>query len=106
MARKDNNSKVRTDHLIPQFDGSETLEDSVKYSFESSYHEEDIIYTLREMFPEGEVELNLESRERIKYPEALRICAVVMKSISANKKVIWPKMNQVQSTVIENVKII
>ena len=58
------------------------------------------------MFPEGEVLLNLESRERIKYPEALHICAVVMKSISANKKVIWPKMNQVQSTVIENVKII
>jgi hypothetical protein len=42
-----------------QVDG-EMEEETTEYSFESSYHEEDILYTLREISPPSEVKLTLE----------------------------------------------
>jgi hypothetical protein len=90
---------------ILQVDG-EIEEETSKYSFESSYHEEDILYTLREIFPPSEVKLTLESRERIKPLDACHICTVVIKPIATDRKLLWPEMSFVQAQVIENLRII
>ena len=99
IGRKDNNYLVRTDHptLIPQVEGGETLEDPVKYSFENkscTYWERCFLSWVE-----------FKSKEQIKLPEARHICTLVLQSISTSKKLIWPKTKQVQSNVIENVKI-
>ena len=90
---------------ILQVDG-ESEEEPAKYSFQSSYHEEDVMYTLREIFPPSEVKLTLESRERRNPLDACHICTVMVKPIATDRKLLWPEMNQVQSQVIENVRTI
>ena len=50
---------------IPQVDGEAVEEDHVMYSFISMYAEEDILYTLEEIFPQREVICSLESRVRV-----------------------------------------
>jgi hypothetical protein len=86
---------------ILQVDG-ETGEETARYLFEISYHEDDIMYTLRDIFPPSEVKLSLESRVRIKPLDACHLCTV----IATGRKLSWPKMSQVQATVIENVRAI
>ena len=82
---------------ILQVEG-ETGEETAKYSFDRSYHEEDIMYTLREIFPPSEVKLTLESKVRIKTLDACHICTV----IPTGRKILWPEMSQGPATVIKN----
>ena len=72
---------------ILQVDG-EMEEETTEYSFESSYHEEDILYTLREIFPPSEVKLTLESRVRMKPLDACHICTVMVKPIATDRKLL------------------
>ena len=86
---------------ILQVDG-EKEEETTKYSFESSYHEED----MREIFPPSEVKLTLESRVRMKPLDACHFCTLVVKPIATDRKLLWPEMRCVQAQVIENVRTI
>jgi hypothetical protein len=44
---------------------SSAEQEKAKYSFVSMYVEEDIMYTIEEIFPRTETKFTLESRERI-----------------------------------------
>ena len=90
---------------ILQVDG-EIEEETTKYSFESLYHEEDILYTLREIFAPSEVKLTLETRVRMKPLDACYICTVMVTPISTDWNLLWPEMSCVQAQVIENVRTI
>ena len=49
---------------IPHADGA-AAQDKAKFSFVYMYADEDVMYTIEEIFPETEVKCTLEARERV-----------------------------------------
>ena len=85
---------------ILQVDGAMEA-DHVKYSFVSDYGEEDVAYTLTEIFPGKDI--NLVCGERLKPRSADHLFTVTFKS-NAGNKFSWPEMKGVQEEVIQNLK--
>ena len=88
---------------ILQLDG-EAEEDRAKYSFVSMYAEEDIMYTLGEIFPKTEVRCTLESRERVAPKSAHHLCILDIEAITSGRSQVWPDMTADQAVVFEEVK--
>ena len=97
---------VGTGPLSPilQVDGEAVEEDQAKYSFESMYAEEDILYTLDEIFPKSEVICTLESRVRLEPLSAQHLCIVKVRAIGKGRNLSWPEVNASQAVVFEGVK--
>ena len=90
---------------IPQVDGVEE-EEIVRYAFESSYHVDDVIETLKEIFDENEVNFALESREQtapLSACDRFVICLTVQ-TASTRGKLSWPHMREDQAVVFEKLK--
>ena len=85
---------------ILQVDGPIDLE-LVKYTFRSEYAEEDIIYTLEEIFPEKNAKLESMVQCRPKCADCL--CTVVIRLASGQESV-WPAMDVIQTQVIQDLK--
>ena len=84
---------------IPQLDGESSLDDQT-YSFKSDYGQEDIDYTLSEIFPENET--ILASRIRITPKGADHFCTVVVKGLRMGDG-FWPMMSPEDAKVIREV---
>ena len=86
---------------ILQVDGEQMKEDKIKYQFISNYAEEDIVYTLDEIFPAGSFEL-----------ECLQQCAprsadciyTVVVNLLPGQKSFWPEMMTDQAEVFKDLK--
>ena len=91
---------------IIQVDGEavDSEEDQVKYSFVSMYAEEDIIYTIEEIFPRTEVIWTLESRVRVEPLSAHHVCVLKVKALKRGRKLSWPEVSAEQAVVFEEVK--
>ena len=76
-------------------------EEQVKYTFKSEYAEEDLIYTIEEIFPEKNA--NLESMVQCRPRSAECVCTVVVKLASGQESA-WPAMNTLQAQVIQDLK--
>ena len=85
---------------ILQVDGPIDFE-LVKYTFRSEYAEEDIIYTLEEIFPEKNAKL--ESMVPCRPKCADYLCTVVIRLASGQESV-WPAMDVIQTQVIQDLK--
>ena len=89
---------------IVQLDG-EADEDIARFSFESTYHEDDIKELLSEIFPESEVNLALESTVKVAPLSNREIFVIRLKPTATTKKLLsWPEMENDQADVFENVK--
>lgn len=116
-------SNAATNRLIMKLDKKETLpvvmgppspivqldgqgeEEVIKYSFESTYHEDDINECLSEIFNEHEINFALESRVKVAPLSNREIFVIRLKPTDAFKKsVSWPHMEKDQADVFENVK--
>ena len=86
---------------ILQVDGGQAVDETPKYTFVSDYHEDDIKYTLDEIFPDNHV--NLESLEQCKPKSADYLYSVDVK-LSSGQKSTWPEMNSEQSPVFKELK--
>ena len=89
---------------ILQVDGEVVEEDQVKYSFMSMYAEEDILYTLEEIFPRTEVICSLESRVRVEPLSAHHLCILTVKAITKGRCLSWPEVKADQAVVFEEIK--
>ena len=90
---------------IPQVDGIEE-EDRVRYSFESNYHGDDVMETLRELFDTEDVIITLESRVQtapLSAYDIFVICLTVPPT-SFRRKLSWPHMKEDQAVVFESLK--
>ena len=75
---------------IPQVDGGfDTKDSTVTYNFTSKYGEEDILYSLEELFPEKSAVLL--SRVRVTPLRAEHLCTVALK-VTAGQRLAWPVM--------------
>ena len=89
---------------IVQLDG-QGEEEVIKYSFESTYHKDDINECLSEIFNEHEIKFALESRVKVAPLSNREIFVIRLKPTDAFKKsVSWPHMEKDQADVFENVK--
>ena len=86
---------------ILQLDG-EVEEDVLKFSFESTYHQDDINELLSEIFIEYEVICALESRVKVAPLSGREIYVISLRPVSATWK--NPDMDKDQADVFENVK--
>ena len=89
----------RVESPIPQLDGESSLDDQT-YSFKSDYGQEDIDYTLSEIFPENET--ILASRIRITPKGADHFCTVVVKGMITGDG-FWQLMSPEDAKVIREV---
>ena len=85
---------------ILQVDGP-IEEENMKYTFKNEYAEEDLIYTIEEIFPEKNA--NLESMVQCRPRSAECVCTVVVKLASGQESA-WPAMNTLQAQVIQDLK--
>ena len=85
---------------MPQLDGA-AVDQSVRYSFQSDYGEEDIEDTLSEIFPENVTKIV--SRVRVSRLSATHDCVVELQQDS-HQDVCWPAMNKSDSDVFQNIK--
>ena len=85
---------------ILQVNGSMEDDYTAQFTFTSNYAEEDINYTLDEIFPDKNC--SLEAYEPCKPRSAEHFCTVKMKD--AKKKFVWPPLDDVQKDVIRNLK--
>ena len=86
---------------IPQLDGNQDMfENSLKWTFVSEFHVEDIEYTLKEILPEN-IEATLVSRVKVVGPwSADHLCTVEMKLPGAgDQRFSWPEMSVNQADV-------
>ena len=99
---KEEEPVVGTPLLSPilQVDGPIDVE-IVKFTFRSEYAEEDIIYTLEEIFPEKNAKL--ESMVQCRQKCADYLCTVVIRLASGQESV-WPAMDVIQTQVIQDLK--
>ena len=107
LAMEDQVKPVGTGILSPilQVDGEAVEEeDQVKYSFTSMYAEEDILYTLDEIFPRREVICSLESRVRVEPLSAHHLCILTVKAITKGRCLSWPEVKADQAVVFEEIK--
>jgi hypothetical protein len=105
LAKQDKPVDTGLPSPILQVDGLMESE-SVKYSFESTYHEDDVTYTLEELFPATEIKLTLESRDKVA-PRSNREIFVIQLEVKIDvtgRKLSWPDMNEDQAPVFENVE--
>ena len=86
---------------ILQLDGTVDEEKSVFTFVISNYAEEDIAYTIDEIFPEKTA--TLDSLVRCRPRSADHLCTITVKPASG-KSFIWPVMNYVQTEVIRDLK--
>ena len=105
LARNRQTKSGATGTLSPilQLDG-EAVIDKAKYTFESMYAEEDIAYTLDEIFPRAEVKCTLVSRVRVEPLSAQHFCILEVNAITAGRSLSWPEMKADQAVVFEKVK--
>ena len=68
------------------------------------YAEEDILYTLEELFPSTEVICSLESRVRIEPLSAHHLCNLKVKALTKGRSLSWPEVNGEQAVVFEDIK--
>ena len=102
------NNKSKDDEVIDpgiispilQLDGSSDDDHTAYFSFTSNYAEEDIKYTLDEIFPDKNC--SLESYEPIKPKSAEHFCTVKVKD--ARKKFSWPPFDSIQKDVIRDLE--
>ena len=90
---------------IVQLDGEvdKDIDTVARFSFESTYHEDDVTELLSETFPESEVSLTLESRVKVA-PLSNREIFVIRLKTTKKKLLAWPRMENDQADVFENVK--
>ena len=94
--------KKRETSPIPQLDGEPSKDDlEIKYEFTSSYAEEDIVYTLEELFPDAK--LQLETLSQCQPRSAEYLYNVVVK-VKLGQKLDWPDMITDQAEVFNNLK--
>jgi hypothetical protein len=88
---------------IPQVDGEmkENEAKEVIYEFVSNFGEEDIIYTLEELFPVKNAILL--SRVQLRPRSADHQCTVAL-SLTAGQKCVWPVMIGIQADVCKEVR--
>ena len=68
------------------------------------FAEEDILYTLDEIFSRTEVICTLESRVRVEPLSAHHLCILKVKVIAKNSSLSWPEMNGDQAAVSEEIR--
>ena len=89
---------------IPQVDGAgKNWSDMVLYSFISDYHQDDILYTLEELFPIGSATLVSSVAPRPK-ETADQQCTVALKK-TAGQDVVWPDMKEDQAQVFRQLAL-
>ena len=86
---------------IPQVDGAIDKEDLLKYEFVSNYAEDDIQFTLEEIFPERSI--HLVSLKQCKPRSADFLHSVTVK-LSPGQRKHWPDMQADQAAVFKNLK--
>ena len=89
---------------ILQVDGEAMEEDQAKYYFGSMYAEEDILYTLDEIFPRSEMIFTLESRVRVEPLSAQHLCIVKVRRLAKGRSLSWPDMSASQAVIFEEIK--
>ena len=90
---------------IAQLDGGFDSDDLLdRFSFESTYHEDDINELLSEIFLESEVNFNLESRVKVAPRSANEVYVIALKPTATTMKISWPDMKDEQADVFQNVK--
>ena len=91
---------------IPQVDGQEEGvqgEDKVTYTFVSDFGEEDILYSLSELFPDTDnLETKLVSRIQVRPRSAHHMCTVTVKQVGG--RISWPKMAPSNEEVFMDLK--
>ena len=81
---------------IPQLDGQQDdLDDNLKYTFVSWFHQEDVKYTLKEIFLE---EACIVSREKVGEPKSAEYLWTI------EVKVPWPKMSADQTQIFKDIQ--
>ena len=68
------------------------------------YAEEDIIYTLDEIFPRTDVKCTLESRVHMEPLNAKHFCILEVNAITGGRSLSWPYMKADQAVVFEEPK--
>ena len=91
---------------IAQLDGGFDSDDQVldRYSFESTYHEDDINELLSELFLESDVNFTLESRVKVAPRSANEVYVIALRPTGTMKQMAWPDMKNEHADVFQNVK--
>ena len=89
---------------IPQVDGTGQTSDLVQYKFVSDYHQDDIDYTLEELFPSGGATLVSCVAPRPK-ESADQHCIVAVRRRDCQDTV-WPEMNEDQKQVFRQLVLL
>ena len=88
---------------IPQADGEGKEVRDVIFTFSSDYGEEDILYTLDQVFKD--VPVTLLSRIRVNPMKAEQLCTVAIKVTSSEKEEYsWPKMKSYDADIFSYLK--
>jgi hypothetical protein len=87
-----------------ELDGEVVEEDHFKYSFVSMYADEDILYTLDEIYPRAEVIFPLDSRVQVEPLSAYHFCILKVKAVAKSSSLSWPEVNATQAVVFEEIK--
>ena len=92
--------------LLIKFEDNHVDDDTVTYTFQSEYAEEDIIETLDEIFSDKKAAETtaLVSRVRIEPSSNVHECAVEIKVATANKSFCWPELKGINAKVIKEIK--
>ena len=95
-----------TPDTIAQLDGALDIpeEEVLRFSFESTYHDDDIKELLSEIFQQAKVNFTLESRVKVAPRSANEVYTIALKAHGSKMKVSWPEMKGEQSDVFQNVK--
>ena len=67
-------------------------------------YEEDILYTLDEIFPRTEPICTLESKVRVEHLSAYHLFILKVKAMSKSSSLSWPEVNASQAVVFEEIK--
>ena len=71
-------------------------DDRTQYSFESSYHVDDVMDTLKELFDPKQVTVTLESRVQtaLRSAQVLFVICLTVPPTSRRRKLHWPRMQE------------
>ena len=94
------NAKEGQDSWVP----SSGWMEKVKYSFMSMYAEEEILYTLDEIFPRTKVICSLESRVWVEPASAHHLCILTVKDIAKGRSLSWREVKADQAVVFDKIK--
>ena len=101
--QKDRVEEAGVSSPIPQVDGPIDKEQLMKYEFVSNYAEEDVEYTLEEIFPEASLDLQTLKQCR---PRSADYLYTVTVKLSPGQRSFWPEMQADQADVFKNLKIL